>query len=309
MQPFLANAFDYEFYHIKPAINLNYYLDYATTYAKLLAKLARNCYEGIIVWNYYYVPLIAKRGERRIVDVTDITRPITHNRLVKGLTVDVVEDHYLQAMDLIIVQVVEKLEEYSKKYPGTLIRYVPNGVDVDRFRPDPGVRREFDSCFLGKIEEQYHVAELIEAIAGSGTSSLFIGGGRDLEGYREIARRRGADITFQGLVPHEDVPGLLNKCRFGLQPAKHGGPLKLFEYLACGLPVISRQPGDESIREGIFLATDGTAEQYAERLTELANIPDEEYDVLSEKCRQESMEFSLDAMGRRYCEAISEAMS
>jgi glycosyltransferase involved in cell wall biosynthesis len=309
MQPFLSNAFEYEFFHIRPATNLNYYLDYATTYAKLLAKLAGNRYDGIIVWNYYYVPLIAKRGEKRIVDVTDITRPITHNRLVKGLTVDVVQDHYLQAMDLIIVQVVEKLEEYSKNLPGTLVRYVPNGVDVDRFRPDPGVPKEFDSCFLGKIEEQYHIAELIEAIARSKTSSLFIGGGRDLEAYREMASRRDADITFQGLVPHEDVPGLLNKCRFGLQPARHGGPLKLFEYLACGLPVISRQAGDESIREGIFLAPDGTAEQYAERLSALADMSEEEYEVLSERCRRESLEFSLDSMGRRYCEAISEVMS
>jgi glycosyltransferase involved in cell wall biosynthesis len=309
MQPFLTSEFEYEFFHIKPVTKLNYYLDYATTYAKLLSKLAGNCYDGIIVWNYYYVPLIAKRGEKRIVDVTDITRPITHNRRVKGLTVDVVQNHYLQAMDLIIVQVVEKLDEYSKSFPGTLIRYVPNGVDVDRFRPDPGVRKEFDSCFLGKIEEQYHVTELIEAIARSGTSSLFIGGGRDLEGYKEIARSRGADITFQGLVPHEDVPGLLNKCRFGLQPAKHGGPLKLFEYLACGLPVISRQPGDDTIREGIFLAPDGTAEQYAEKLSNLVDMPGEEYEVLSERCRQGSLEFSLDAMGRRYCEAISEVLT
>jgi glycosyltransferase involved in cell wall biosynthesis len=153
------------------------------------------------------------------------------------------------------------------------------------------------------------VAELIEAIARSGTSALFIGGGSDLEGYKEIARKRGADITFQGLVPHEDVPGLLNKCRFGLQPAKHGGPLKLFEYLACGLPVISRQPGDESLREGIFLAADGTVEQYAERLSDLADMPGEEYEMLSERCRQESLEFSLDAMGRRYCDAISEVLS
>jgi glycosyltransferase involved in cell wall biosynthesis len=211
-------------------------------------------------------------------------------------------------MDMIIVQVVEKIREFAERYPGVMVRYVPNGVDVNHFRPDPGIPKEYDCCFLGKIEEQYHVTDIIEAIAISGVKALFIGGGRDLEKYREMAGLRGADVTFQGLVPHEDVPGLLNRCRFGLQPAKHGGPLKLYEYLACGLPVISRQPGDESLREGIFLAPQGTADQYAEKLSELSGMSGDEYEGLSRMCRKESLGFSLESMGSKYCEAISEVI-
>ncbi len=308
MMPYLGKRFDYEFYHIRAITNLNYYIDYATTYAKLVRKLLEKDYDGLIVWNYYYVPLIAKRKEKKIVDITDITHPITHNRRIKGLTVDTVENHFMASMDLIIVQVVEKLREYVSTYKDSLVRYVPNGVDTEAFKPDVNIKKEFYCCFLGKIEEQYHIKEIIGAIAISGVKGLFIGGGRDLDEYASCAKERGANITFQGYVPHEEVPCLLNKCRFGLQPTKHGGPLKLYEYLACGLPVISRQSVDETIKEGVYLAPEETEEQYAEILSKLAGMSDSEYSRVSRKCRSESLAFSLDVMGKKYCDAIAEVL-
>jgi glycosyltransferase involved in cell wall biosynthesis len=254
------------------------------------------------------VPIIIKFPAKRIVDITDITRPITHNRLVKGLTVDSVERHFMEAVELVIVQVKEKLEEYSERFPDTVVRYVPNGVDVEGFRPT-GAPRTYDCCYLGKIEDQYHVRELIGGIARSGVKALFIGGGPKLDRYQAYARERGADISFQGYVPHEEVALHLNRARFGLQPARHGGPLKLYEYLACGLPVVTRQAPDESIRDGIFLINEGTEEEYGQVLSKLSTMTEEEYGRISRRCREESLAFSMDAVGRKYSEAIAEVLA
>ncbi len=307
MLPYLQKELDYEFLHIRPWVHVSYYADYATTYAQLIARLLKGGYDGILVWNYYYVPVVIKFAGKKMVDVTDITRPITHNRLVKGLTVDSVERHFMRGVDLIIVQVKEKLREYSERFADTIVRYVPNGVDIDNFRPLASPR-SYDCCYLGKIEAQYHIKDLISGIARSGVKALFIGGGPDLDEYETYARERGADVTFQGYVPHGEVPLHLNKARFGLQPARHGGPLKLYEYLACGLPVLTRQAPDESIEDGIFLINEGTEEEYGEALSDLKSMSDEEYGVISRRCREESLAFSLDAIGRRYSEAILEVL-
>jgi glycosyltransferase involved in cell wall biosynthesis len=114
---------------------------------------------------------------------------------------------------------------------------------------------------------------------------VFIGDGPELPRVRAMAA--GLDgIVFTGAVPHELMPASLAACDIGVAPFDIGrhrplalgfywSPLKIFEYMAAGLPVVApaaaRIPalvGHE--RDGLLydpLLTSGLSEAL-ERLTD-----------------------------------------
>ncbi len=309
MRPFLEKRFNLEFLHIPPSTHVNYYLDYGTTFAKLATRIARGGYDGVLVWNYYYVPLLAAlERAKKIVDVTDVERSITHARRLKGLVVDAVEKRLICKMDLLICADHGNFLEYSERFKETKVVYVPNGVDLGIFKPADHEPKRYESCYLGKIERQYKLETLIKAVAATGTRSLFIGRGTHARYYEDLARKEGADITFHGYARYEDVPALLNLARMGLVPPVMSGSLKLLEYMACGLPVASPGKLDPSIQDGVTKIEQGTPEEYAAAIRAVARMGEEEYRRTSEKCRRLALGFSIESVAGRYCDAIEEAL-
>jgi len=309
MKPFLEKRFNYEFLHIHPSTHVNYYVDYGTTFAKLAFRIARAGYDGVLVWNYYYVPVLAAlERARKIVDVTDVERSITHARRLKGMAVDIVEKRMMSGMDLLICADHGNYLDYSQRFKEVKVRYVPNGVDLEAFKPQGQIPKEYDSCYLGKVERQYSLEPLIKAVAKTGTRSLFIGRGTDSAYYEDMARKEGARITFHGYANYEDVPGLLNSARMGLVPPVMSGSLKLLEYMACGLPVASPGKLDPSIQGGVMTIQQGTPEEYATAIQRIAGMAEDEYHRMSEKCRVMALGFSIESVAKRYCDAIEEVL-
>jgi len=308
MRPYLEQRFSYEFLHIAPSTHLNYYLDYSTTFAKLSLQLARRNPDAVLVWNNYYLPILfAFDGFKRIVDVTDVERSITHNRLVKGLLVDLVDRGLIQRMDLVICA---DYGSYLGLRPtlGRHVRYVPNGVDLKLFSPDPPVPKDHDACYLGKIEKQYNLEAVISGVARGGFTALFIGRGKDLDYYEQYAKRTGANIEFYGYAEYEDVPALLRRCRMGLVPPVQSSSLKLLEYLACGLPVASPGVLDPKLLDGVIPIKQGREAEYADAIGRVVSLDRVMYHELSRRCREASRQFSVERVGQMYCDVIEEAL-
>jgi UDP-glucose:(heptosyl)LPS alpha-1,3-glucosyltransferase len=107
--------------------------------------------------------------------------------------------------------------ELQRDYPGIPVRMAPNGIDVDRFRPDQKVRREVRNelgvaptdlvaLFLGGDWDRKGLAIAIEGIAKASATarrplSLWVVGRGDERRFRAIAERSGiADhVRFFGL--------------------------------------------------------------------------------------------------------------
>lgn len=101
--------------------------------------------------------------------------------------------------------------------------------------------------YVGGISEQRGITELVDAMdAVDGAGLRLVGGFVPAGLEQEMERRPGwRRVDYRGRVPHEEVPALLSGAVAGLvtllPTPNHlvSSPVKLFEYMAMGLPVIS----------------------------------------------------------------------
>lgn len=153
--------------------------------------------------------------------------------------------------------------------PSSLIR---NGIDTQRFRPDPDAaartrqRLGIDAqrpliVFASRLHAQKGAHQLIQAFQGLAACHaepqlLIVGGGEEEGALRAQARDTGCAerIHFTGAVARDDMPALLAAGQVFAFPslAQEGLPMSVLEALACGLPTVA----SASMRE-VFLPSLG----------------------------------------------------
>jgi glycosyltransferase involved in cell wall biosynthesis len=136
------------------------------------------------------------------------------------------------------------------------------GADVDHFRPDatgpipftPDDSRVW-SVFAGAFRSWHGVVHLAAALARLHRAgdhrfgAVLIGDGPE-RGAVERAARDVPGVVFTGALPHARLPAALAAADIGVapfDPMKHAplrlgfywSPLKIFEYMAVGLPVVA----------------------------------------------------------------------
>ncbi len=137
------------------------------------------------------------------------------------------------------------------------------GADTVRFRPDaagpvPFARQPGDviAVFAGAFRAWHGVGRLVDAMAvlerrGSPWRAVLIGDGPERPGLEaRVAAERLTRVAFTGSLPYEAMPAALAAADAGVAPfapeahapLRHGfywSPLKVFEYMASGLPVVA----------------------------------------------------------------------
>jgi len=142
------------------------------------------------------------------------------------------------------------------------ITVVANGANTDLFRPIEREREPF-VVFFGGLTEWHGVDLMLDALRDpawpAGVALTIIGDGARAHDIHE-AVRGGLPIRWLGYRPHEQIPELIAGAIAGLCPITNPrgrsstgvSPLKLYETLACGIPVIATDlPGQtEVVRAG-----------------------------------------------------------
>lgn len=113
------------------------------------------------------------------------------------------------------------------------------------------IKRNLDNsfiCYTGSLYEWKGVDVLISAMKFIPNEKLLIvGGGDRLEKLKELAIKENVAerVKFIGSVPHQLIPEYLSKAKVAVLPnisegpSKFSSPLKLFEYMAAGVPIVA----------------------------------------------------------------------
>ncbi|HEX2729067.1 MAG TPA: glycosyltransferase family 4 protein [Rubrobacteraceae bacterium] len=174
-----------------------------------------------------------------------------------------------------VVAVSAPLREYALSLgaPPDRVHVIPNGVNPELFHPEadilmPEGRDLGDGPVLGFVGglRPWHGVEvlpaLVERLAGRYPDiRLVIVGDGPLRGELERdGRERGLErnVVFTGALPHEEIPAWVRRFDVALAPyhrPKHDfyfSPLKIFEYMACGVPVVAAGLGQipDIVRDG-----------------------------------------------------------
>lgn len=148
-----------------------------------------------------------------------------------------------------LIAVTEGLAAWIREQaPGSAVRIIPNGADVDSFDPvqrDGRTNTAPYAVFFGALSRWKGVDTLLAAAQRPEWPEdlpLVIAGGGEMEAEVQRVVQRTQHVRALGVVAHDDMPGVVCSAELAISPLKEieggGSPLKLYESLAAGLPVV-----------------------------------------------------------------------
>jgi glycosyltransferase involved in cell wall biosynthesis len=179
-------------------------------------------------------------------------------------------------------------------FPAEKVHVIPNGVDVDRFRPRSGsplTRRELGIApsaplagIVAALRPEKNHALFLRAAARvrdriSAAQFLIVGDGPERPALDRLVAELGLGKAVHFLGTRNDIPQLLAALDvFVLTSKIEANPVSILEAMAAGKPVVAPAVGSigESVSDGRtgFLTLPNDESQVADRLVELLGNPD-----------------------------------
>ncbi len=179
-----------------------------------------------------------------------IDRFIAGQRGRKRIVIQQQENEILQSADCIFVNSTGLKEEFQTK-TNSPITLIPSAVDVAHFQRTKAVHPELETIphprlgFSGTLDARVD-SKLIEKIAHSRPCWHIILLGDQRPGFQNASKLNSIpNIHFLGKKTYQDLPLWLNGFDVFLIPYKQNertfyiSPLKFYEYLAVGKPIVT----------------------------------------------------------------------
>ena len=250
--------------------------------------------------------VIAECGVPGILEVNAplIDEQRTHRVLVDEQAADAALQEQVQAA-LATICVSDPVRDWViARTEGTRVFTVPNGVNVHRITPQPESPGAPVVTFVGTLKPWHGVDVLLRARAQAHKDwkLRIIGDGPMRAELDDLARSLGIDVDFRGAVAPEAIPQHMAGTAIGVAPYpamdtdsdQYFSPLKVYEYMAAGLPVVASRVGQlpEIMGESAYLVPPSDPEALAEALDALVANPVERARVGSDNRRQAEREHS-----------------
>lgn len=221
---------------------------------------------------HYAVHMAGKMGESQVLyDITDDWIELTQSPLMKSLTLDQDTDLCRRADHVIVCS--QKLYE-NKKAHSRHLHLIPNGVDAEHYQramrsqeplPDSVAKLAHPVLgYTGTLHPDRINVDLLVELAGNMRAGTLLLLGPNMLGAEDQRRLLASGrVVLHPPVPYQAIPEYMRAFDVCITPhlvtpfTESLNPIKLWEYLATGLPIISTPvAGFKDFPQHVYLATD-----------------------------------------------------
>ena len=231
---------------------------------------------NIVFWSYnpMFVEFIGRLNEQLFIFDT-VDNWIEHPLYPKLMSKKRLRQNYktiAEKADLIFT-VSEELQDFYKKLGRSEnTHWIPNGVDFAHFNDPEKIAKKNKLLttdkkiigYLGTIEDRLDF-DLLEKIADANKDKTLALCGPIWPSVRgrvnKLAKKDNVIIT--GRVKYNDAPSYINRFDVAIIPhkindfVKSMNPMKMYDYLACGKPIVSSMvAGASMFEDNIYIAGD-----------------------------------------------------
>jgi glycosyltransferase involved in cell wall biosynthesis len=208
-------------------------------------------------------------------------------------------------------------------YPEDRFEVIPNGLDVQRFAPDPDARRQLraelgvpgEAPLVGLIarwDPQKNHAGFLHAAAAvrrrHPAARFLLAGTRIEPSNAELAGLvdgHGLGDAVRLLGPRDDVPRVMASLDLLVSASGYGEafPIVLGEAMACGVPCVATDVGDSAfiVADTGRVAPPGDDDALGRAIGELLDLPAHDRAALGARARQRiATHFDIRLVARRY---------
>jgi glycosyltransferase involved in cell wall biosynthesis len=189
------------------------------------------------------------------------------------------------------------------------VQVIPNYVDTQLFTPGKSIEKYSDRLiFVGRLNEEKNLFNLIEAVAQTGMTLDIYGQGDIRDELEALVKKLNAKVNFMGVVPNTELPAILNRYRYYILSSFYEGmPKTLLEAMACGLVCIGTNVEgiNNIIEDGVsgYLAKGTRVDALVEVIKRVVRLPNGS--ISAKAVRQVRDNFSLETVVERESKIIA----
>lgn len=198
-------------------------------------------------------------------------------------------------------------------YPADQVRYLPNGIDPDKFKPtweDNGY-----CLYLGRLSHEKGIGTLVRAMQGVKMPLRIVGDGPERQALESFVLANDMNhVRFEGYQQGESLARLVQQASFVVVPSEwyENASMAVLETMAYGKAIIASRIGGipEQVEDGGtgILVEPGNVEQLREAMVKLSENPP--LRLALGRAGRERLEkhFSLQLHGERLLQLYEEAL-